>query len=75
MITKLIRIGDDLAVVLDRTLLEELGLDESSEVELFTNGKVVAAIPHDPAKHRDVMQLVAELDQLYGGVFRRLAAS
>lgn len=71
MIEKLVRIGDDLAVVLDKPLLEELGLDENSEVELFTNGYVLAASPRE--KHRDLLRVVEELDQQYGGVFQAVA--
>jgi antitoxin component of MazEF toxin-antitoxin module len=36
MIKKLTRTGNSIAAVLDKPLLEELGLDENSEVEIST---------------------------------------
>jgi antitoxin component of MazEF toxin-antitoxin module len=53
MIRKLIRIGDDVAVVLDKPLLEHLGLDENSEVELSISGQALVVIPkRDTANQR-----------------------
>jgi antitoxin component of MazEF toxin-antitoxin module len=45
MIAKLTRIGDDVAVELDQPLLDALGLDENSEVEVSINGKVLIITP------------------------------
>jgi antitoxin component of MazEF toxin-antitoxin module len=38
MITKLTRIGEEVAVILDQSLLDSAGLDENSEVELWIDG-------------------------------------
>ena len=35
------RTGNSIAVVLDKPLLEELGLDEGAEVEVSTNGEII----------------------------------
>ena len=45
MIKKLTRTGNSIALVLDRPLLEELGLDENAEVEVSTNGQVIVITP------------------------------
>lgn len=45
MIEKLTRTGNSVALVLDKPLLEELGLDDTSEVEISTNGDVLVVTP------------------------------
>ena len=45
MITKLTRIGDEVGVVLDQPLLDSVGLDENSEVELWIDGDVLIIAP------------------------------
>ena len=76
MKTKLTRIGDDIALVLDQTLLEQLGIDENSEVELETSGEVLVITPvratEREKQFRDAME---KIDRQYEGVFRRLADS
>jgi antitoxin component of MazEF toxin-antitoxin module len=60
--------------VLDKPLLEALGLDENGEVELSTSGRVVIVTPRpDPARRRKLKRILDEIDQEYGGVFKRLA--
>jgi antitoxin MazE len=74
MKTKLTRIGDDIALVLDRPLLDELGLDESSEIEVSTNGDVLVMTPlREPGRRLKLNKILDELDEDYAGVFRRLA--
>jgi antitoxin MazE len=74
MIKKLTRTGNSLALVLDKPLLEQLGLDENSDVEVSTNGRLIVISPvRDPAHDRKIKRILAELDEEYGGVFRRLA--
>lgn len=71
---KLTRTGNSVALVLDRPLLEQLGLDESSEVEVSTNGDVLIMTPmREPARRRKLNKILDELDEQYAGVFRRLA--
>jgi antitoxin component of MazEF toxin-antitoxin module len=50
MIRKLIRIGDDVAVVLDKPLLQQLGLDENSEVKSSINGQALVVIRNAPRR-------------------------
>jgi len=72
MKTKLTRIGDDVALMLDPSILEELGLDENSEVELTTDGDslVIMPVAVREKKFRDAME---KIDRQYASVFRRLA--
>jgi antitoxin MazE len=74
MIKKLTRIGNSVGIVLDKPILEHLGLEEGSEVEVSTNGNVVLVTPLRPeARRRKLSKLLAEMDDQYGGVFERLA--
>jgi len=74
MIKKLTRTGNSLAIVLDKPLLETLGIDENTELELSTNGQVLVVTPmRDRAREKKLKKILEELDREYGGVFRRLA--
>jgi antitoxin MazE len=71
---KLTRTGNSVALVLEKPLLEQLGLDEGSEVELSSNGDVLVVTPiRTRARQRKLHRIMEELDEKYGGVFRRLA--
>jgi antitoxin component of MazEF toxin-antitoxin module len=74
MIKRLTRTGNSLAIVLDKPLLEQLGFDESTELEISTNGDVLVMAPvRDRGRERKLKKILEELDREYGGVFRRLA--
>jgi antitoxin component of MazEF toxin-antitoxin module len=74
MTKKLTRSGNSLALVIDRPLLEALEIDADTELELSTDGDVLVVTPLRNAKRRRrVADLVAEANEQYGGVFRRLA--
>jgi antitoxin component of MazEF toxin-antitoxin module len=71
---RLTRTGNSVALVLDKPLLEQLGLDENSEVEISTNGDVLVMTPvRARARRRKLNRILEELDEQYAGVFRRLA--
>jgi len=71
---KLTRTGNSVALVLDKPLLKQLGLDETSEVELSTNGDVLVVTPvRDAARRRKLKKIIEKMDDQYGGVFQRLA--
>ena len=73
MIKKLTRIGDSIALVLDNALLEELGLDESSEVEVSTNGQIIVIAPiSNSARERKFREAADEVNVRYAGLFQRL---
>jgi antitoxin component of MazEF toxin-antitoxin module len=76
MIKKLTRTGNSVALVLDKPLLDQLGLDENAEVELSTNGQVLVVTPtRDPARERKFRKSLDKINQKYAGVFRRLSES
>ena len=71
---KLTRTGNSVAVVLDKALLEELGLDEDSTVELSSDGQVIL-ISKVPDKKREarLREVMSRVDARYAGVFKKLA--
>ncbi len=74
MKTKLTRIGNDVALVLDEPLLEELGLDENSEVEISTNGDVLVMTPlRGEAREKTFRRSAEKINAKYAGLFKRLA--
>lgn len=74
MIKKLTRTGNSIALVLDKPLLEELGLDENSEVELSTNGQVLVVTPkRSSARERKFRNAADKVNRKYAGLFKRLS--
>jgi antitoxin component of MazEF toxin-antitoxin module len=71
---KLTRTGNSVALVLDKPILEHLGLDENSEVEVSTNGDVVVITPiRDEGHDERFLQAADKVNKKYAGLFRRLA--
>jgi antitoxin component of MazEF toxin-antitoxin module len=74
MIKKLTRTGNSLAVVLDKPLLEELGLDENTEVEISTNGQIIVITPkRSAARERRFRNAADKINRKYAGLFKRLS--
>ena len=74
MIKKLTRTGNSLAVVLDKPLLDELELDENSEVEVSTNGQIIIITPkRDAARQRRFRKAADKINRKYAGLFKRLS--
>ena len=74
MVKRLTRTGNSLALVLDKPLLEQLGIDEETPLEISTNGDVLVVTPvRDRARGRKLKQALEEMDRKYSGVFKRLA--
>jgi antitoxin component of MazEF toxin-antitoxin module len=72
-IKKLVRIGDNVALILDDTLLEQIGLDANSEVELSTRGRVLIVTPKGDAARAEAFRNSAQkIIDRYAGLFRRL---
>ena len=71
---KLTRTGNSLALVLEKPLLDQLGIDATTPLEVSTDGSVILISPvrKGPRATR-IKTLVAEAHDRYGGVFRRLA--
>jgi antitoxin component of MazEF toxin-antitoxin module len=74
MIKKLTRTGNSIALVLDKPLLDELGLDENAEVEVSTNGQVLVITPkRSSGRDRKFRKAVDKINSKYAGLFKRLS--
>jgi SpoVT / AbrB like domain. len=74
MAKTLTRTGNSLAVILDRPLLKQTGIDETTPLEISTDGDVIVISPVRGAKaRRKLKDAMDEINQQYAGVFRRLA--
>jgi antitoxin component of MazEF toxin-antitoxin module len=74
MLKTLTRTGNSLALVLDRPLLEAVGIDESTKLEVSTDGDVIVISPVRPKKRtKKLAKILDALDEKYAGAFKRLA--
>jgi antitoxin MazE len=74
MVKRLTKTGNSLALVLDKPLLEQLGIDEDTPLEISTNGDVLVVTPvRDQARERKFRKAVEKINRKYEGLFRRLA--
>lgn len=71
---KLTRTGNSLALVLERPLLEAVGLEAGMMVDVSTDGDVIVVTPVR-AKRRaaKLASALEEINARYAGVFKRLA--
>ncbi|PYO48163.1 MAG: AbrB family transcriptional regulator [Candidatus Rokuibacteriota bacterium] len=71
---KLTRTGNSLALILDKQLLDRVGIDADTPIEVSTNGQVIVVSPvRDHRRTGKLKKIVTEAHKRYGGVFRRLA--
>ena len=71
---RLSRTGNSLALVLDKPLLEAVGIDDQTDLEISTNGDVIVITPiRDQSRQRKLKRILEEMDDEYGGLFKRLA--
>lgn len=74
MITKLDRHGDELALVIDRTLLDQLKIDEHTSLEVSTVGETLVISPvRDEERRQRFEQALESTNQRYEHALRRLA--
>lgn len=74
MSKRLTRTGNSLALILDRGLLEETGIDADTELEVSSDGDVIVISPvRDPNRTASLRRIVADAHERYAGAFRRLA--
>ncbi len=63
-----------LALVIDKPLLDTLGVDADTPLEISTDGDVLVVTPRRGRKRTAKLRtVVSEARERYGGVFRRLA--
>lgn len=71
---KLTQIGNSLAVVIDKPILELLKIDKDTELELSTqNGGLVISPVRDGQNAEEIEVILKDLDAQYGSVFKNLA--
>jgi antitoxin component of MazEF toxin-antitoxin module len=74
MIKRLTRTGNSIAVVIDKPMLEALGLDEGAEVEVSTNGQIIVITPkRSAARDRKFRNAAEKINRRYAGLFKRLS--
>jgi len=74
MVKKLTRTGNSLALVLDKPILDRVGIDANTPLEVSTDGEVIVISPvRETRRTARLRRIVAEAHRQYGGVFKRLA--
>ena len=74
MIKKLSKHGNSLALVIDRPILELLGIDESTPLEVSTDGQALVLVPvRDKRRRKRFEEALGSTNRRYGKALRRLA--
>jgi antitoxin component of MazEF toxin-antitoxin module len=74
MTKTLTRTGNSLALILDRPLLEQLGIDADTPLEVSTDGQVIVISPvRDKKREARFRAISDDMFKRYAGVFRKLA--
>ncbi len=74
MSKKLAKIGNSLGVVLERPLLERVGIDAKTELEVSTDGSVIVIAPKRTRKKDQKLKEVSNwMFDKYAGAFKKLA--
>ena len=74
MIKKLSKHGNSLALVIDRPILELLGIDESTSLDISTDGAALVIVPLRDARRRKKFEgALASTNRRYGKALKRLA--
>lgn len=70
----LTKIGNSLGVVLDRPLLDQLGVDAETELEISSDGSVILIAPVRSKKRDAKLKKVTDrVFDAYAGAFKKLA--
>ena len=74
MIKKLSKHGDDLALVIDRSILAQLGIDETTPLEISTDGRALVVSPaQDEERRKRFEEALAEGNRRYEKTLKRLS--
>lgn len=74
MVRHLVPHGDDLALVIDKPMLELLHLDAETPLDISTDGKVLVVSPAgDEKRRRQFEEALAKSNEKYGEMLKRLA--
>ncbi|MEQ8763381.1 MAG: AbrB/MazE/SpoVT family DNA-binding domain-containing protein [Planctomycetota bacterium] len=74
MIKQLTKHGNSLALVIDKAILELLGIGPDTPVELSTDGESLIVTPARDPKHREEFRkTLEEVNRRHGKALKRLA--
>lgn len=74
LVKKLDKHGDALALVIEQAILDRLGIDENTTLELRTNGRGIYIEPTGPSSSSDDLDAVMQqIEDRYEAVFKKLA--
>jgi hypothetical protein len=75
VVAKIVNLPEGVALLLDRDLLREVGLDVNSSLEVSAQGQslVVSAVP-PPERRRAFREALDAVNNRYEGTLRKLAA-
>ena len=74
MIKKLSKHGNSLALVIDRSILELLGIDERTSLVVSTDGEALVVAPlRDKKRRKRFEQALAASNRRFGKALKRLA--
>jgi antitoxin component of MazEF toxin-antitoxin module len=74
VIKRLSKHGNSLALVIDRPILELLGMDEGTPLEISTDGQALVIEPvRDKKRRKRFEEALASTNRRYGKALKRLA--
>jgi antitoxin component of MazEF toxin-antitoxin module len=74
MVKKLSKHGNSLALVIDRPILELLGIDENTSLEISTDGESLVVAPlRDKKRRKKFEDALASSNERFGNALKRLA--
>jgi antitoxin component of MazEF toxin-antitoxin module len=74
MTKKLSKHGHSLALVIDRSILELLDIDEGTALEISTDGRALVIVPaHNRRRSKRFQDALAACNRQYGKALKRLA--
>lgn len=74
MVKKLSKHGNSLALVIDRSILDLLGINEETQLEISTDGEALVVAPvQDRKRRKKFEQALASSNERYGKALKRLA--
>ncbi len=73
MKAKLVQCGDDLAVVIDKSLREQMEIDLNTQLDMVADGRTIIIMKRDETRRAMLQVALEEMDEEYGSVFQKLA--
>lgn len=73
MTKRLTRHGNSLALVIERPILELLGIDADTPLSVTTDGRSLVVSPADPKRIRRFEESVRKINERYGKTLKKLA--